>query len=127
MFAPRLASSAFGQHPKTMPVAHLYGRIGVETGVADASPHRLVTMLFDGYAEAVSQAKGALASGQIEAKCVAIGRAVRIVNEGLKDSLDLTGGGSLASGIRSHCWIDVGDGRCRCRTSHSRRKHKDSA
>lgn len=99
MFAPRLASPALGPHAKTMPQAHLYGRVGVETGVAGASPHRLVAMLFDGFAQAVAQAKGALALGQIEAKGLAIGRAARIVDEGLKASLDLKGGGALAADL----------------------------
>ena len=56
-------------------------------------------MLFDGFVDAIAQAKGALPSGQIEAKCVAIGRAARIVDEGLKASLDLSGGGTLAADL----------------------------
>ena len=99
MFAPRLASSAFGQYANAIPLAQLYGRVGIETGVESASPHRLVTMLFDGFAEAVAQAKGALASGQIEAKGRAIGRAARIVDEGLKASLDLRAGGPLPADL----------------------------
>ncbi len=73
-------------------MTQMYARVGVETGVADASPHRLVTMLLDAYVEAVAQAIGALKSNQIEAKCRAIVRAARIVDEGLKASLDLSSG-----------------------------------
>ena len=79
-----------------MPHAKMYARVGVETGVSAASPHRLVAMLFDGFAESIATAKGAMASGQIEIKGRAIGRAFRIVDEGLKASLDLTAGGALA-------------------------------
>jgi flagellar secretion chaperone FliS len=82
-----------------MPQASLYARVGVETGVSAASPHRLVAMLFDGFADAVAQAKGALQAGQVQAKCQAIGRAARIVDEGLKASLDLRGGGQLAADL----------------------------
>jgi flagellar secretion chaperone FliS len=81
---------------KTMPQAHLYARVGVETGVSGATPHRLVAMLFDGFAESIATAKGALATGQVELKGRAIGRAFRIIDEGLKASLDLSGGGALA-------------------------------
>jgi flagellar protein FliS len=66
--------------------------VGVETGVAGASSHQLVTMLFDGFNDSVGQARSALAAGDIEAKCRALSRAVRIVDEGLKASLDAAGG-----------------------------------
>jgi hypothetical protein len=41
----------------------------------------------------------ALRQGDIEAKCKAIGRAVRIVDEGLKAALDVEAGGPLASDL----------------------------
>lgn len=82
-----------------MPQASLYARIGVETGVSGASPHQLVSMLYAGFADAIAQAKGALQCGQVEAKGIAIGRAARIVDEGLKASLDLSGGGTLAADL----------------------------
>jgi len=56
-------------------------------------------MLFDGFNEAVAQARHALRQGDIEAKCKAIGRAVRIVDEGLKAALDVEAGGPLASDL----------------------------
>ncbi len=82
-----------------MPKSNLYTRVGVDTAVAAASPHRLVAMLFDGFADAIATAKGALASGQVEAKGRAIGRAARIVDEGLKANLDPVGGGALAADL----------------------------
>lgn len=87
MFAPasptRNASSAY---------AGAYRTVGVETGVAAATPHQLVTMLFDGFNTAIAEAKSALAQGQVEAKCKALVRALRIVDEGLKAPLDAAGG-----------------------------------
>ena len=97
MYATRSAP-AFGRNP-TMPQANLYASVGVETGVSGASPHQLVAMLFAGFVDAVAQAKGALQNGQVEAKCKAIGRAARIVDEGLKASLDIGGGGALAADL----------------------------
>ena len=79
--------------------ANAYRQVGAETGVAGASPHRLIEMLFDGFMDALAQARGAMRSGQLEAKGRAIGRAVRIVDEGLRASLDLEAGGSLAQDL----------------------------
>ena len=80
--------------------AGAYRQVGVLTGVSAATPHQLVLMLFDGFDEALAQALGALRDGAIEAKCRAIGRAARIVDEGLRASLDLDGGGKLAADLR---------------------------
>jgi flagellar secretion chaperone FliS len=74
----------------------LYQQVGVETRLSGASPHQLVAMLFDGYMEALAQARGAIRNGDTGAKGVAIGRAVRIIEEGLRAGLDLKAGGSLA-------------------------------
>ena len=76
--------------------AAAYRQVGVETAVADASPHRLVQMLFDSLVESITQARGAMQEGRVEAKGRAIGRAVRIVDEGLKASLDPAAGGALS-------------------------------
>jgi len=96
MFAPaaasRTASNVF---------ASVYRQVGVETGVANASPHQLVLMLFDGFRDALAQAHGAMQSGQVEVKGRAIGRAVRIVDEGLKAGLNLEAGGKLASDLQA--------------------------
>jgi flagellar protein FliS len=80
--------------------AGTYQQVGVVTGVAAASPHQLVLMLFDGFDEALAQALGALRDGPVETKCRTIGRAARIVDEGLKANLDLKAGGTLAADLR---------------------------
>jgi flagellar secretion chaperone FliS len=79
--------------------ANAYRQVGAETAVTGASPHKLVAMLFDGFMDAITQARGALRSGQVETKGRAIGRAVRIVDEGLRASLDLRAGGALAQDL----------------------------
>ena len=85
------ASAATSRHPSSA-FAGAYRTVGVETGVAAATPHQLVTMLFDGFNSAVAEARVALAQGRVEAKCQAVGRALRIVDEGLKAPLDAAGG-----------------------------------
>jgi flagellar protein FliS len=87
------SSASFGRSPQ---FALAYRQMAAETGVSSASPHRLVTMLFDGYLESVAQARGAMRSGRLEEKGRAIGRAVRIVDEGLRAALNLESGGRLA-------------------------------
>ena len=79
--------------------ATMYSKVGLETDVHGASPHRLVSMLFDGVFDAMNQARGALQSGNNEIKKRALGRAVRILDEGLKAGLNLEAG-PLASDLR---------------------------
>lgn len=97
MFSPSM-SSPFGR-PGAM--AHAYRRVGVETAVEDATPHKLIDLLFDGYMDALTAARGAMRNGQIEMKGKAIGRAARIIEEGLKAGLNLRDGGRLAQDLRS--------------------------
>ena len=79
--------------------ATLYAKVGLETDVQAASPHRLVAMLFDGTFEAMAQATQAIQSGNVELKGRALTRAVRILDEGLRAALDLSAG-PLASDLR---------------------------
>jgi flagellar protein FliS len=81
-------------------MANAYHQVGVQTGVAAASPHKLVAMLFDGLMDSLAKAQGAMAQQDVEAKCAALGRAVRIVDEGLNSALDLQQGGELAANLR---------------------------
>jgi flagellar protein FliS len=87
---------AFGRSPQ---FAHAYRTIAAETGVTDASPHHLVAMLFDGFLESLAEARGAMRARDIERKGRAIGRAVRIIEEGLRAGLNLEAGGSLAADL----------------------------
>lgn len=94
MFADTLAVSRSGPS-----LANAYRMVGAETGVSGATPHKLVQMLFDGFHEAIAQARGALRSRMIEAKGRAISRALRIVDEGLHAGLNLSEGGKLAADL----------------------------
>ena len=90
--------------------ANAYRQIGVETGVASASPHHLVLMLYDGCLESIGRAGVAMTDGVIEVKCAQISRAVRILDEGLKSALDLTTGGELAANLHNlyaYCVIQL--------------------
>jgi flagellar protein FliS len=79
--------------------ANAYQRVSVETGVSQADPHRLVDMLFDGLMTNIGAARGALVRGDVKAKCQHILTSVRIIEEGLKGSLNLAEGGELAANL----------------------------
>lgn len=87
--------SPFGR-PQTL---HAYRQMAAQTGVVDASPHRLVAMLYDGLMDAIAEARGAMRQQDIIRKGRAIGRATGIVEEGLRGALDLQAGGSLAADL----------------------------
>ena len=80
--------------------ANAYKRFSVEAGVEQASPHRLVELLFDGLIGSVSAARGALSRGDVKSKCEHIVRSVRILEEGLKGSLNLADGGEIAANLQ---------------------------
>jgi flagellar protein FliS len=73
-------------------MASTYKRVDVESRVESASPHELITLLFEGLLTTLSAAKVHMTSGNIEAKSQAITKASRIITEGLKGSLDPRGG-----------------------------------
>ncbi len=77
----------------------MYRQVGVETSVSTASPHDLVRLLLDAFFESIAQARGAIKSNNIPLKAKAISKAVAIVDEGLKASLDLQNGGELAANL----------------------------
>lgn len=97
MFSSPLAGAA-GRSPQ-FPSA--YRQVGVQTAVADATPHQLIAMLFDGFLDALAEARGAMRGREIERKGRAISRAVRIVEEGLRGGLNLDAGGKLAADLDS--------------------------
>ncbi|MBL8328406.1 MAG: flagellar export chaperone FliS [Rubrivivax sp.] len=75
---------------------HAYQRTAIDVRAAQADPHQLVVMLFDGFFEALAQARGAMRNGDLAAKGRALGKAVSIIDEGLRAALDLRQGGPLA-------------------------------
>jgi flagellar protein FliS len=81
--------------------ANAYQRISVETGMHTMDQHQIVSLLFDGLLESLNAARGALARKDVPAKCAAISKCIRILEEGLATGLDTVGGGSLAVNLES--------------------------
>ncbi len=73
-----------------------YQRIGVETGVESADPHKLILMLFEGAQEALARARMHMQHNEIAEKGQMISKAIMIIDHGLKASLDMNAGGDLA-------------------------------
>ncbi|MDD2976687.1 flagellar export chaperone FliS [Aquabacterium sp.] len=86
----------------------MYRQVGVETSVNTASPHQLIKLLLDGFFEAVTSARGAIRAKDVEKKTKAFQRAIGIIDEGLKASLDMKAGGELASNLSNlYAYISV--------------------
>lgn len=76
--------------------AAAYSSVGVETGVSTADPHKLILMLFEGAILQIGTAAAALENKNVPAKGLAISKAIEIITNGLKVSLDFEAGGDLA-------------------------------
>jgi flagellar protein FliS len=81
--------------------ASAYQRINVETAMHTMDQHQIVSLLFDGVLGSLSSARGALARGDIAAKCTAVSQALRIIEEGLMTGLDTVDGGELAHNLEA--------------------------
>jgi len=78
-----------------------YGKVGLESEVMGADPHKLVSMLFQGALLAISNAKTGIANKQIPVKGAAISKAIAIIDDGLNASLDKNVGGEIAQNLSS--------------------------
>ena len=80
-------------NPKT---AYLTTR--ATSSVHDASPHKLIALLFDAALENLAIVKGSMQRKEIKQKVDGIRKVIEIVNE-LQASLDLDKGGQVASNL----------------------------
>jgi flagellar protein FliS len=76
-----------------------YHNVSIETGITSASPHKLIVMLYDGALVALLSAKTNIAAGNIAAKGSAISKAISIIDNGLRASLDKEAGGEIAANL----------------------------
>lgn len=76
--------------------AAAYSDVSVETGVSTADPHKLILMLFEGALLQIGTATAALENANVPGKGMAISKAIDIITNGLKVSLDYDAGGDLA-------------------------------
>jgi flagellar protein FliS len=93
-------ASAFGSSVSKRQ-AGAYRDVLVSTGVNSASAHGLIGMLYDGLLGAIAEARGGMRKRDMPVKHKAISRAMRIVDEGLNDALNVKDGGALAADLRN--------------------------
>lgn len=86
----------FGSNPSG---ASAYAKVDVETGVVAASPHKLIVMLFEGAIQAVKNAAEGMKAGDIQSKGNAISKAIMIIDNGLRASLNKESGGKIAENL----------------------------
>jgi len=75
-----------------------YQQVNTHSGVAYASPHRLIQMLMEGALERIAVAKGCIQRQDIAAKGEQLGKAIDIIG-GLRDGLNPEAGGEIAANL----------------------------
>ncbi len=75
-----------------------YTSVQTETHLTDASPHRLIQMLMEGFLARVNSAIGAVERKDYEAKSLYISKAAAIIG-GLDEALDKEKGGEIAENL----------------------------
>ncbi len=81
--------------------AQAYASVSVETGVSSSTPHALILMLYDGALQALRRARGCIRDNDQAGKAQAISKAIRIIDEGLRASLDFKAGGDISLHLES--------------------------
>lgn len=77
--------------------ADSYAKVGLEVAVESADPHRLILILFDGALAAISLARIQMENGQTPDKGASISKAINLITNGLKASLNMESGGELST------------------------------
>ncbi len=77
-----------------------YKTVDIRSAVASASPHQLISMLYDGALTSLASAKGCIVRKEIEERAKHLNKASNIVI-GLKDFLDMDKGGEIAENLNS--------------------------
>ncbi|WP_153074341.1 flagellar export chaperone FliS [Paraburkholderia bonniea] len=77
--------------------ANAYAKVGLQTGVMGASPHRLIVMLYQGARQAIALGRMHLQNGRVAERGAAISKAIMIIENGLQQALNLEAGGDIAA------------------------------
>ena len=78
-----------------------YKKAGAEAAVEVNDPHKLILLLFAGAQAALGSARAAIQLNQVATKGESISKAIDIVSNGLKVSLDLESGGQIAEQLEA--------------------------
>ncbi|MGB0466195.1 MAG: flagellar export chaperone FliS [Pontibacterium sp.] len=75
-----------------------YQSVDLRASAETASPHQLITMLFDGALRSLAQARGAIERNHIEERTEHLNKSAEII-VGLRGSLDPEKGGEVAANL----------------------------
>jgi flagellar protein FliS len=78
-----------------------YAKVAVESGVDSADAHRLILLLFEAALIAIGRARVGMLAGDPRSRGESVSRAIQVVEQGLKASLDEASGGELARQLRA--------------------------
>ena len=92
----------YARNSATVTGAGAYAAIGLQSAAMSASPHQLITMLFDGAKTAITMARHHMANKEIVAKGNAISKAINIIDNGLKASIDAEAGGAAETALATN-------------------------
>ena len=76
-----------------------YANVDFQTGINSASPHQLITLLFDGILVAITKAKQHMLNQEILEKNEAISKETLLIDSGLRAGLNFQQGGELAKNL----------------------------
>ncbi len=77
-----------------------YQQVAIQSKVSNSTPHSLVSMLLQGVLDKLAKAAGAIQRNDIAERGQTISESIRIIDN-LRASLDLSNGGTIATGLAS--------------------------
>jgi len=78
-----------------------YKTVGVNTAVEGATPHKLILMLYDGLLRQLRLGRAHMQKGDLGAKATCLSKAISIIDQGLRASLNDEKGGDIAVRLRA--------------------------
>ena len=78
-----------------------YSNVGLESSLTAADPLKLILMLYQGALLAIATAKNQMLHGETAAKGASISKAIMIIGEGLRASLNIEAGGEIGQNLAS--------------------------
>jgi flagellar protein FliS len=81
--------------------ARAYAAVGLETKLPEADPRELILMLYDGALLAVRDGRRQIGGRDFAAKGRSLSKAIQIIEQGLRASLDRSAGGAIATQLDS--------------------------
>jgi flagellar protein FliS len=76
-----------------------YSNVGLESSLTAADPLKLVLMLYQGALLAIASARNQMLRGETAAKGASISKAIMIIGEGLRASLNIEAGGEIGQNL----------------------------